>query len=179
MEVYPDQAKPTWACLDSRNSMCPVLTSYIAPTTLISFRSTAARITSLRSMICSTVRNTFEQQWYRHFSWPYYWQGRATWGTVPVPTQVARLTSEQYADQLAEIVESPWGYDRNQGGLAHLGHRASDQTVGNILKRHGIELAPDRNRQTSWRTFIQSHWKVLANEIRLGRIFSPDAFDRC
>ena len=55
-----------------------------------------------------------------------------------------------------------WGYDRIQGGLANLGHQVSDQTVGNILKEHGIEPAPDRNRQTSWKTFIRSHWDVLA-----------------
>jgi putative transposase len=38
----------------------------------------------------------------------------------------------------------------------------SDQTVGNILKEHGIEPAPDRKRQTTWKTFLKSHWDVLA-----------------
>src|SRR5687768_3716129 len=31
-----------------------------------------------------------------------------------------------------------WGYDRIQGALKHLGYTISDQTVGHILKRHGI-----------------------------------------
>jgi hypothetical protein len=32
--------------------------------------------------------------------------------------------------------ENPgWGYDRIVGALANLGHRLSDQTVGNILRR--------------------------------------------
>jgi putative transposase len=31
-----------------------------------------------------------------------------------------------------------WGYDRIAGALAHLGYSVSDQTVGNILKRHGL-----------------------------------------
>ena len=58
--------------------------------------------------------------------------------------------------------ENPsWGYDRIQGALANLGHQISDQTVGNILKAHGIEPAPERKRQTTWKTFIQSHWDVL------------------
>jgi hypothetical protein len=36
--------------------------------------------------------------------------------------------------------ENPtWGYDRIQGVMANLGHEISDQTVGNILKEHGIE----------------------------------------
>ena len=33
---------------------------------------------------------------------------------------------------------SGWGYDRIVGALVNLGHQVSDQTVGNILRRHGI-----------------------------------------
>jgi len=56
-----------------------------------------------------------------------------------------------------------WGFDRIEGALANLGHIISDQTVGNILKRHSIEPAGDRKRQTTWKTFIKSHWDVLAS----------------
>jgi putative transposase len=31
-----------------------------------------------------------------------------------------------------------WGYDKIQGALANLGHTILDQTVGNILREHGI-----------------------------------------
>ena len=59
--------------------------------------------------------------------------------------------------------ENPtWGYDRIQGALANIGYHISDTTVGNVLKQHGIEPAPDRKRQTTWKTFIKSHWDVLA-----------------
>jgi putative transposase len=37
-----------------------------------------------------------------------------------------------------------WGYARIAGALAHLGYHISDQTVGNILKRHGLPPAPER-----------------------------------
>src|SRR3979409_1070035 len=30
-----------------------------------------------------------------------------------------------------------WGYDRIAGALANLGYKVSDQTVGNVLRRHG------------------------------------------
>ena len=32
-----------------------------------------------------------------------------------------------------------WGYDKIQGALANLGHKISDQTVGNILREHGMD----------------------------------------
>ena len=41
---------------------------------------------------------------------------------------------------------SDWGYDRIVGALANLGHRIADQTVGNILRRHGIAPAPKRSQ---------------------------------
>jgi putative transposase len=55
-----------------------------------------------------------------------------------------------------------WGYDRIMGALSNLGHTLSDQTVGNILRRHGIAPAPERSRTKSWKEFIQSHAEVLA-----------------
>ena len=58
--------------------------------------------------------------------------------------------------------QSPTLHDRIQGALANLGHRVSDTTVGNILKAHGIEPAPRRKHQTTWKTFIKAHWDVLA-----------------
>ncbi len=55
-----------------------------------------------------------------------------------------------------------WGYDRIVGALANLGHKLSDQTVGNILKRHGIPTAPERKKTTTWKEFIRAHQAVLA-----------------
>ena len=34
-----------------------------------------------------------------------------------------------------------WGYDRIVGALANLGYEVSDQTVGNVLQRHGVPPA--------------------------------------
>jgi len=55
-----------------------------------------------------------------------------------------------------------WGYDRIQGALANLGHSIAPNTVKNILKRHGIEPAPERKKRTSWKTFLKVHWDVMA-----------------
>jgi putative transposase len=54
-----------------------------------------------------------------------------------------------------------WGDDRIAGALAHLGYTMSDQTVGNILKRHGIPPAPERKTTTTWKEFIRTHMAVL------------------
>jgi putative transposase len=54
-----------------------------------------------------------------------------------------------------------WGYDRIVGALANLGHTVSDQTVGNILKRHGIPPAAERQTTTTWKEFIRTHLDVL------------------
>jgi len=54
-----------------------------------------------------------------------------------------------------------WGYDRIVGGLTNLGYRVSDQTVGNILKRHSIPPAPERKTTVTWREFIRFHLDVL------------------
>jgi transposase InsO family protein len=60
--------------------------------------------------------------------------------------------------------ESPtWGYGRIQGRLANLGHHISDTTVAKILKAYGIEPAPERKRETTWKTFLSAHWDVLAS----------------
>src|SRR4029077_20041574 len=61
--------------------------------------------------------------------------------------------------------ENPsWGYDRIVGGMANLGYKVSDQTVGNILKRHDIPHippAPKRKQSTSWKDFIRAHMAVM------------------
>src|SRR6266566_5570091 len=56
--------------------------------------------------------------------------------------------TERVVVQMAS--ENPsWGYDRIVGALANLGHRLSDQTVGNVLRRHGIPPAPKRKQSIS------------------------------
>ena len=56
-------------------------------------------------------------------------------GRPPVDDDIEQLIG-------AHGEENPsWGYDRIAGALANLGHRVSDQTVGNVLRRHGIPPA--------------------------------------
>jgi len=53
-------------------------------------------------------------------------------------------------DEIEQLVvrmareNTDWGYDRIVGAMSNLGYTLSDQTVGNILQRHGIQPAPQR-----------------------------------
>src|SRR5260370_28669849 len=65
---------------------------------------------------------------------------------------VGRPKADQETERLvAEMAsENPsCGYDRIVGALANLGHRLSDQTVGNDLRRHGISPAQKRKQSVS------------------------------
>jgi hypothetical protein len=81
---------------------------------------------------------------------------RAYPGRPRVPTELEALVV-----RLARENRS-WGYDRIAGALANLGHRISDQTAGNILRRYQIAPAPERTRTTTWKEFIRSHMDALA-----------------
>src|SRR5918994_1087837 len=54
-----------------------------------------------------------------------------------------------------------WGYRRILGALSNLGHNLARGTIANILKQHGIEPAPERNRKTTWKEFLSRHWELI------------------
>src|ERR1700750_1267105 len=77
-------------------------------------------------------------------------------GRPPVGREIAELVVRMAREN------SGWGYDRIAGALQNLGHNISDQTIGNILRRYGINPAPKRRQQMNWADFIRSHMSVLA-----------------
>jgi putative transposase len=76
-------------------------------------------------------------------------------GRPPVSTEVVTLIL-----RFARANRS-WGYDRISGALRNLGHRVSDTTVGNVLRKHGLPPVCERKRETTWSEFIRSHMDVL------------------
>jgi putative transposase len=62
--------------------------------------------------------------------------------------------------RLAQETRS-WVYNRIVGALSNLSYTVSDQTVGNILKHHGLPPAPEREKTTTWSEFIRTHMDVL------------------
>src|SRR5262249_51438705 len=58
--------------------------------------------------------------------------------------------------------ENPtWCYDRLQGALKNLGHTVCPNTIKKILRRNGIQPAPDRGRRTPWKTFLKTHARSI------------------
>ena len=45
--------------------------------------------------------------------------------------------------------------------MSNLGYSLARGTIANILKKHGIEPAPDRLRKTTWKEFLSRHWDLI------------------
>jgi transposase InsO family protein len=76
-------------------------------------------------------------------------------------------TLREISDLVIRMAEEnrTWGYRRIQGAIANLGHMLAHTTIANILKRHGIEPAPERNRKTTWKEFLSRHWdQIIATD---------------
>jgi putative transposase len=73
-----------------------------------------------------------------------------------------------------------WGYRRIQGALANLGHVLGHNTIAKILKRHGIEPAPERSRKTTWKEFLSRHWEqIVASDFFTVEMWTPKGLTRC
>jgi putative transposase len=68
--------------------------------------------------------------------------------------------SEALVVRLAEE-NRDWGYRRIQGALSNLGHELARSTIAEMLQRHGMEPAAERNRKTSWKEFLTRHGKLI------------------
>ena len=68
------------------------------------------------------------------------------------------------ADLAARMArENPrWGYSRIQGALQNVGHRVGRTTIANVLRKHGIDPAPERGKRATWSQFLKTHWGVIA-----------------
>ena len=64
-----------------------------------------------------------------------------------------------------------WGHRRIQGELARLGHKIAYSTVWEILKRAGIDPAPQRSGPT-WNEFLsaQAHWIIACDFLHVDTV---------
>ena len=87
--------------------------------------------------------------------WDFSDRRRTKSGRPPLTTEIEKLVV-QFAQDNAS-----WGYDSIAEALANLGIIVSDQTVDNVLKKHGLGPTEERKRQVSWAQFIRRHKDVL------------------
>ena len=66
-------------------------------------------------------------------------------GGPRTPNEIQQLVVRMATENRA------WGYRRIQGALVNLGHEVARGPIANILKEHGLEPAPERNRKTTWK----------------------------
>jgi transposase InsO family protein len=96
------------------------------------------------------------RRWHRILvarKWTYRHKGA---GRPPISEEIEALIARLAREN------QEWGYVRIQGALANIGHIISSTTIANVLKRHGIEPAPERRKHTTWSAFLKSHWELLA-----------------
>src|SRR6516165_3400514 len=95
--------------------------------------------------------------WHRHLiARKYDSHHRRGPGRPPVVAEIRQLLVRMATEN------RDWGYTRIQGALANLGHSVGRGTIATILKQHGIEPAPERQKRTTWQEFLKAHWEVLA-----------------
>jgi putative transposase len=96
-------------------------------------------------------------RWHRRLvAWRWTYQRSAAPGRPPTSASVTRLV-------VAMARQNPgWGHRRIQGELARLGHKIAYSTVWEILKKAGIDPAPQRSGPT-WNAFLsaQAH-RIIA-----------------
>jgi putative transposase len=111
---------------------------------------------ALADATCIVTPNTI-LRWYRRLiAKKYDGSARRSRGRPPTAQQIADLVLRMAKDNPS------CGYTRIRDALSNVGHRIARNTVKRILRDHGIEPAPERNRRTSWKTFLQAHWDGMA-----------------
>ena len=95
--------------------------------------------------------------WHRHLiARKYNGHLRRGPGRPPVVAEIRQLVVRMATEN------RDWGYTRIQGALTNLGHAVGRGTIAAILRQHGIDPAPERQKRTTWREFLKAHWDVLA-----------------
>jgi putative transposase len=113
---------------------------------------TGRSINQLRDVI-RIVQPETALRWHREMVRRKWTQQRKHTGGRPRTSREIERLIVRFARENAD-----WGYGKIQGELLKLGHDVSEETIANILERHGIPPAPERGASPSWR-HLMTHYK--------------------
>src|SRR5919106_1585811 len=91
-------------------------------------------------------------------------------------------TSSELEDLVVRLAQEnrDWGYRRILGAMSNLGHSLARGTIANILKKHGVEPAPERIRKTTWKEFLSQHWdSIVAADFFTVEVWTRRGLQRC
>jgi transposase InsO family protein len=73
-------------------------------------------------------------------------------------------TPEEIEELIVKMARenSSWGYSRIVGALSNLGIKRCEETIAEILRRHGVPPSSQRQPTVPWSKFIRTHQDVLA-----------------
>jgi putative transposase len=110
----------------------------------------------LRGLGCIVTPDTI-LRWYRQLvANKYDGSAKRGPGRPPKPDELRNLILTVARDNPS------WGYTRLRDVMRSLGHEVGRSTIQQLLKEHGLDPAPRRQRQLSWREFLRAHWGAIA-----------------
>jgi len=80
------------------------------------------------------VSRRYEEEYYNHYGWPYYWQGDALWGIsgFPILEQATRLLPVEHALVTANYGEGDDAHLRSTKGVIGYHLQAKDGIIGQV-----------------------------------------------
>ena len=113
-------------------------------------RHTNLSIQQLRRII-TVVQPETVLKWHRQMV-------KRKWTQRPASGGRPRISKEVEALVLRLARENDWGCARIEGEIVKLGFEISDQSVANILERHGLLPTPQRQSSLTWQ-HLMTHYK--------------------
>ena len=109
-----------------------------------------------RRKCCQLVKPGTILAWFRQLAARMYDSSEARWGRPPKPKDGRKLVVKM------AMANPGWGYTKLRDALrTALAIEIGRTTVAEILAAAGIEPAPERDKQRTWKAFVKAHWDSL------------------
>lgn len=118
----------------------------------VRLKATTSRMIKQLGEVIRIVKPKTIFSWHRELvRWKWTYRQRNRGGQPRTDREIERLV-------VCLARENGWGNERIEGELLKLDYEISDETVANILRRHGIPPVPERDSSPSWR-YLMTHYQ--------------------